>query len=456
MRRMGVKGHPFDPMPPDQHKWQRAKGEDPLHRLWSWMTGHTVAFHHRSEYAVNDEGRELHLEHASKDLDMDLAQVYRVWNEGVSKGLWRNGTKEEGKRKLYLCGSVKPKPAPESAEDQNPKIDCTVNFPAQIRNIIKDWPKEQREKLAADIARVRAVQPDLTAVAVAAVRTLIALEEDKVYEGYGVKVIHQEHKKNGETADDVQARRARVQPLLPGLELIVQSISGSVQNGNSEVYNESVHAQNGAASLLHQSNSRTTPESSSSSPDSVGSSGRGETLSREEGKPAADLDPAPGAGLRLSEYFKVGIGKGPAAKPLKEDRPILAALHKIIPKFAAADDHALRSLILLCVSLQPDCTMEELAAAIREKAPKARDSRQPFAYLRKCVVALFTGAGFSEWRAERAAREEQAAAAEEPRLRREREMALELLEDPNVDPEDRRWAEETLANARERARGAQA
>ncbi len=45
MQAMGSDGG-FDPIPPDQHRWQMTASNDPLIRLWSWMCAHTIRMGH--------------------------------------------------------------------------------------------------------------------------------------------------------------------------------------------------------------------------------------------------------------------------------------------------------------------------------------------------------------------------------------------------------------------------
>ena len=79
--------------------------------------GHTMHWGHRTAYATDNRtdrgaGKELHIEHIAADLKdlegkpMEIANCYRVWRRGVERGLWRNGTAEEGQRRLYLTGKV--------------------------------------------------------------------------------------------------------------------------------------------------------------------------------------------------------------------------------------------------------------------------------------------------------------------------------------------------------------
>jgi hypothetical protein len=446
MRRMGVQGHPFDPMPPDQHRWQRRKGQPELHRLWSWMVGNTAAFGHRCEYAVSDSGHELHIENAAKDLGMDLPNVYRAWRNGVEMGIFRGGTRREGERKMYFCGSVKPEPAPNSgSEDQE---NCLYKlFPSHIRKQIKDWPKERVEKLWSAIANKDAVEREAMAVYVAAIRAHIIQEKDTVYQTYGVKLNQQAHVKNGESPEETEARRARVEPLLPGIAKFVQTIEDSVQSDETALYSDSVHSDSARASLLHQSNSRTTPERSSSSPDSA--------RNGEPGNPSQDGDKH---GVRLAEFYDPEMagfsGNGLKTKTTatrKDDRPLLEILHKSLPAFAKTDDHSLRSLALLCVNFQPECTVIEVAEAIADKATAARAAKHPFPYLKTSVVELFKpGVAFDEWRLALRNRLELEASEIDRRLLRDVEMAHRLLADKHVEPEDRQWAEEVLQKFEEK------
>lgn len=107
MKRMGSKNG-YSPIPPPHHQWQRRKGNPPLYRIWSWLCDHTILWGHRSEYAVNKDGQELHIEHIAKDLAMDEGNVRRDWKEGVERGLWRNGTKAEGPAGSFILTATSP------------------------------------------------------------------------------------------------------------------------------------------------------------------------------------------------------------------------------------------------------------------------------------------------------------------------------------------------------------
>lgn len=244
MRRMGVKGHPFDPMPPQQHRWEwHQKDQPPLYRLRSWLYGHTIAFHHRYEYAVNDQGQELHLEHAAEDLGMDAANVRRAWSDGLTFGLWRNGTKAEGPRKLFLCGEVRP-----MGEEKAKRKVCIDLLPPYILKQIKELDPEKQEEFwagyKADHALEKRVHADLTV----AVRLIFDHKDDTRFEAFGIKKIREQHPPHR----NANEARARVQPLLPEVERYVQTVTESVETSQNGTYKEAANGSTDSATLLRQ------------------------------------------------------------------------------------------------------------------------------------------------------------------------------------------------------------
>jgi hypothetical protein len=128
----------YDPMPPDQHEWQRAEGEPPLYRFWSWMCGHTIRLGRRSPFAVDEKGKPRALKDAAADLDMDLGQLSNVWKQGEQAGLWhRKG------RELYLNGGVTA--ASVLAARGKRQLACTLNLSEAELLKIKDWPPEKQK-----------------------------------------------------------------------------------------------------------------------------------------------------------------------------------------------------------------------------------------------------------------------------------------------------------------------
>jgi len=274
MRAMGAPR--FDPLPPDQHKWQRLKHWPEVIRLWSWMVAHTCHWPILSPYAVDQEGYELHLENASADLDMDEANVRRAWRLGCRMGLWGNrsaqkGNKYRGQRRLYFYGAVDLKRAEEEAgkpelpkegEDYTNEKVCTDLFGAFIWKQIKDRPKNEIESLVAEEKAERELANTLQADVVATFRLFITQREDNRWTARGVKVNRQEHTfKNGHAAAYAE-RQELVQTvyapaLLPVLaeaatKRSVQTASESVQSSEPSEYgvSEKVSTADSEAAIL--------------------------------------------------------------------------------------------------------------------------------------------------------------------------------------------------------------
>jgi hypothetical protein len=249
MKRMGSKKG-FTPMPPPQHSWQMARGEPPLQRMWSWMVNHTVLLGHRCPYAVDEFGKELHMEHMMADLEMDEGNCYHYWRIGLAKGIWRNGTKVEGRRRLFFCGELQPQAV---GPEKPPATVCTYSWPEPIWKQIKDWPEDRRANLAKSLIAVDDREEQVTATLMAAKRSIFGQEKDSVYIQAGVKPNRQDHKKKGETPEEAAERRARAQLFIPAIEQYVQTVF--VQASGNGLYNGE-NGKNSGASLLIESKDR--------------------------------------------------------------------------------------------------------------------------------------------------------------------------------------------------------
>jgi hypothetical protein len=233
MKRMGAPR--FDPVPPDQYEWQRDADAPPIFRMWSCMIHCTCAFGHRSEYAVSKDGSEMHMEHLAEMLDMDLANAYRTWNQGVKRGLWRTGKLEGNAKRLYLCGKVE-----KQAEEQDPRLYRNIalgNLPSYLRSAIKEWPQETQDAFMRRWEREFAIKQDAQADIIAALRRLIADREDALFREFDLASRRQNHSDHkGRTPEEVAARAQRIEAILPGLQNFVQTISNSVQTVQGVVY----------------------------------------------------------------------------------------------------------------------------------------------------------------------------------------------------------------------------
>jgi hypothetical protein len=259
MKRMGSKSG-FSPIPPSQHQWQRAKGEPPLYRMWSWMCDHTIFWGRRCEFAVNVLREVRTIEDVAEDLGMDEGNAYRTWREGVEKGLWRNGTKAEGQRRLYLRGDVpKPKEEAEGEETANDTV-CTDSFPPYILNQINKWEPEKQDRFRQIFANEKETLRTAQAELVAALRSVIADREDSLFREFGVKKIREEHPPRKADPDDVAAREARLRTAAPAVQQYVRTVAEFVQTRNSTVYTPPEKNAQTPATLLPQRTTREEPE----------------------------------------------------------------------------------------------------------------------------------------------------------------------------------------------------
>jgi hypothetical protein len=227
----------LDVIPPDQYLWQQLQvGVPPLYRLWSWMIDHTMHIGRRSAYAISGEGAELHLANAAEDLGMDEHTIYRYWNEGAKRGLWRNGTKKgERKKALYLNGNVTPTEVLEEAESGY-EIVCTDNLPPYILNQIKDWPPERRQLFLAERETYVRIRKDAIADLTAAARTILDQLDDTQFRQWGLEKRRETKLKGNLDPEAVAERQQRLSGILSPLELYVQTIRDRVQTEENGVY----------------------------------------------------------------------------------------------------------------------------------------------------------------------------------------------------------------------------
>lgn len=279
MRRMGAKS--FDPMPPTQHQWQRGKAWPEVMRLWSWLCYHTIHWGHRSEYAVDHEGNELHIENAAAALKMDEANARRAWRAGVGMGIWRNGTKNEGMRRLYLVGQVDLSRAEREGEEKAAEV-CTDLLPPYILLQINKLAPERRAEFEQEYLALDKAGRGAVAEAVAAVRDIIDQQKDSMFSAFGIHKIHAEKNSHlkakaragrnghhapmdapGKPAEGMAAAQdaaANVRPIaeacrqavLPLMDWYVQTFRESVQSGQSDPYKAPEEARTGPPTLLQQ------------------------------------------------------------------------------------------------------------------------------------------------------------------------------------------------------------
>jgi hypothetical protein len=255
MKQMGSRAG-YNPMPPDQHRWTMGKKRGPLYRFWGWMCDHTLSYGHRSPYAVDANGSERHIEHAAADLEMDLANTYAYWRKGINLGLWRNGTAEEGKRRMFLCGEVIPKVDEDDEDERQP----SNGLPPAIVAKVKEWSAETQREFWSTWAIRKTVRDTSLRELMAAAREILDRDDDEHLKTWGIQRNRQEHSPKNMPPEELQARQERIQKILPDLEKHVQTVQAFVQPQESAPYNGGYNGSAPAASLLTSEKDRELPE----------------------------------------------------------------------------------------------------------------------------------------------------------------------------------------------------
>lgn len=251
----------FEPIPWDQIGWQQRADQSPLQRMWAWLISKTLRKGHWSPYAITKReqhgGEELHIEHAAQALGMDLPNTYRTWKEGVALGLWRNGTKDEGKRRMYICGSVPQATGEEEAKRPPLKIVCTDNLPPYILKQIKDWPPEKRTPFDLEWARRVAIREAVLTETITGARDILDDKDTAFLAEWQLQIRrNDDYRRKDLTPEEMEARRERVKLILPQLSLFVQTIEASVQSGKNALYRAENQSVQTVASLLPETTTK--------------------------------------------------------------------------------------------------------------------------------------------------------------------------------------------------------
>lgn len=381
MKAMGAPS--FNPIPPAQHQWQQGKDQPLLHRIWSWMCAHTIDFPCRSPYAIDNQrdGNDLYIEHCTRDLEADEANVRRAWRDGVQRGLWRNGTAAEGKRRLYLCGTVTPQtPTPDPEED--PEKSLYKPLPAYISKQTKDWPKEKQEQFRAYYCPFMEITDEAEALAiaeaVAIIRGRFRDHHDAGIRQWGIEANRQEHK-NGKSPEEAAARAARATIIEPRGEKFVQTFFDYVQSTKTAVYNGSVQSPESAASLLPQRTTREGPEAGGRDSGN-GSSSRSESPVPVDGKKSVQLPAERAAAAR-------------AARPQTQQGKALHAEPEKPPVKPATEEE--RERVRICMTIVNQA-QQQFPHAGQGEQPMRMENEGDFIHLLVNVVRVVPPAAFSD------------------------------------------------------------
>jgi hypothetical protein len=382
----------YDPMPPDQHEWQRAEGEPPLYRLWSWMCGHTIRQGHRSAFAVDERGKAVALKDAARELKIDLGQISNLWTLGESEGIWhRNGGRE-----LYLNGAVDPAKITEANKKR--QVECTLNLGRAELLKIKSWPKTRQEEFYAVWNPAQEYRAKLAAAAIAQARETCDGMDDSILRRFSLE------KKR------LPKRRPAEPPLPQSLFEFVHSTnvpSISLERTDGEETGENVSVQQPPSLLTSENTFREDLRSV------------GQLLGSKEDRPT---DPIP---------FPTDV------KP--EDTRIDAVYMLLCAELPHLHEDPSRSLCLQVLDGLKGAPLEHLQALIQRKRGK-------IASLGLCRD-LAQEAGRA-WQREAGARQRltEAKAAHDARgIEQGRRFAQETLDDPRAGPDEKELARDILA-----------
>lgn len=189
MRKMGsTKG--YDPMPPDQHQWQRAKGEPLIHRIWSVLCAHTIRGREtkpgqtvRTPYATKDDGKTPFMApDLVRELDDDRGNVRRGWIHGEQLGLWHR----DDKGRLWLNGTVTETHFNEAKEKR--KGDLTLDFTRIDMKKIKHLQKDRQEEFWRVWKAYKSYRSALIADRLAEERKSLDQIDDNIRTAFGLDV----------------------------------------------------------------------------------------------------------------------------------------------------------------------------------------------------------------------------------------------------------------------------
>lgn len=258
--------HGFNPLPGHGHKWMLASHIDlspTCYVIWAWLFDHTLAlgaahpserYGPRSPYAVirrKDETIEAHLEHIAADTDVEIHNLRKYWLEGAAAGVWRNGTEEEGTRRMFLCTEVQK--APEKRVDTPDSGVCTYpweKLPSYVSNHIQTLPPEQIKHFWEKYETSEEVGKLLSAEVIAIGREVMGQEQDNLFREFGADKIRQVHTKNGVDPEALKARAARLAKLREPIQGYVHTLQEYVQTTGKGSYKAARKPQNNGASLL--------------------------------------------------------------------------------------------------------------------------------------------------------------------------------------------------------------
>jgi hypothetical protein len=234
MKKLGVPG--YNPLPTEHHLWflEQPDISDDEIKFWSWHYDHTLAYRpgrDRSDFAVDDLGHEVHIKDAARDLSWKLKKALEIWRKQKRRGVGRNGTAEEGRERLYICGKpllvkhlpVEQEPEPKPETDPQRELEklcakfCSPIFRRQFSRLTEDRQKALVARLKDKDGRAKRFRADVDK----GVRAIIERIEDSILSEFGIapRRIPPEKRKNvkADRKHELEERDKRIQPLIEAL-----------------------------------------------------------------------------------------------------------------------------------------------------------------------------------------------------------------------------------------------
>lgn len=217
MRAIGTK-EIWDPFIRSQYRTFVDKRYSPFIRLWAWVASKTLG--NKSDYCIDENGRELHLNDAAADLHMDPAAVRRAWAQ-----LEHERRVKKAGSKLLICGDVSLPNVQDSNDEEGLYSPVPGYLEQQLRKLHSEEDQERfRSRFEHVRRRFRVVHAEL----VRAVRSIEEEEQDALLREFGL-TRNRQRKRRMPPIEAISAIR-------PVYTRIVQSLDNSVQNQDAASY----------------------------------------------------------------------------------------------------------------------------------------------------------------------------------------------------------------------------
>lgn len=197
----------WDPTPVDQHDFflDEIPGESPLQRALAWMRAHTIRRGRSKAYAVDENGKELHIERMAADLNWKVKWAQEVWRVGERHGLFRR--EKEFPSRMYLNGKVTRVSSRIESFEHRKRNRCTADcspfvLPAYLVRQMANWRPQRRTEVEALLERQHHWKEMVMRDGVAALRAITEQRDDRLLRYLGLE--KQQHPKRREPPETVR------------------------------------------------------------------------------------------------------------------------------------------------------------------------------------------------------------------------------------------------------------